>query len=111
MKKIIILLISLLIVGTPIDLTIAQEECEEEWTCTDWSLCNEEGVATRRCTDRNRCGTEIYKPLESQPCSTEEKVESEEIRETNKERVMIIVPILLIILIIGTIYYLKKRKK
>jgi hypothetical protein len=43
--------------------------CEEKWSCTEWSRC-ENGAQTRTCTDLNSCGTDIYEPLKSQPCST-----------------------------------------
>jgi hypothetical protein len=45
--------------------------CQERWTCTDWSSC-ENGLQTRTCTEENNCGTDLYKPFESQPCGTEE---------------------------------------
>jgi len=54
--------------------TVSEEEsqeeeiCRERWTCTEWSEC-EDGFQTRNCTDENNCGTEIYKPQETKPCS------------------------------------------
>jgi hypothetical protein len=49
--------------------TTQPQGCIEKWTCTEWSSC-EESVQTRTCTDANKCGTELYKPFESQPCGT-----------------------------------------
>jgi len=49
--------------------------CRERWTCTEWSAC-EKGIQTRTCTEENNCGTDLYKPFESQPCTTVE-VEAE----------------------------------
>jgi len=31
-----------------------------------------DGLQTRTCTDEDECGTEEYRPFESQPCSAEE---------------------------------------
>jgi hypothetical protein len=46
--------------------------CTERWLCTDWSSCSE-GLQSRTCEDVNKCGSDLYKPMESQPCSTVEK--------------------------------------
>lgn len=51
------------------EATTTVETCQEKWTCTDWSGCSD-GGQTRTCTDENDCGTDLYKPFESQPCST-----------------------------------------
>ena len=48
------------------------ETCQEKWTCTEWSECKD-GIQTRTCKDENNCGTDLHKPLESQPCVVEEK--------------------------------------
>jgi hypothetical protein len=45
--------------------------CQERWVCSDWSACVNK-LQTRTCTDENNCGTDLNKPLESQPCSTTE---------------------------------------
>ena len=44
--------------------------CEERWVCSEWSSCVE-GIQKRSCEDVNECGTEVNKPLETQPCSKE----------------------------------------
>ena len=43
------------------------ETCIEDWMCLDWSDCSE-GMQTRACVDKNGCGTEANKPMESQEC-------------------------------------------
>jgi len=43
--------------------------CEERWICSEWSECTN-GLQTRTCEDVNNCGTDLNKPLETQPCST-----------------------------------------
>jgi hypothetical protein len=53
---------------------IEVQSCEERWVCSDWSECKN-GVQTRSCEDVNNCGTDLNKPLETQPCSEEEKRE------------------------------------
>ncbi len=53
-----------------------EEECNESWSCTDWSSCSG-GTQTRTCTDSNSCGTTEDKPVESQSCSTDHVIFSE----------------------------------
>jgi len=45
--------------------------CQEKWTCTGWSAC-QNGLQTRTCTDENNCGTRNNEPFSSQPCTTVE---------------------------------------
>lgn len=54
------------------ETTTTVEKCQEKWTCTEWSAC-ENKLQTRTCTDESECGTDLYKPFESQPCSTLEE--------------------------------------
>lgn len=42
-------------------------ECIENWTCTEWSTCNDENQ-TRKCTDTKNCATELNKPNEFKEC-------------------------------------------
>jgi len=44
--------------------------CEEDWNCTEWSVCVNE-TQTRTCTDSNSCGTAEDKPNEQQSCEEE----------------------------------------
>jgi len=53
-------------------------ECQERWGCAEWSECID-NVQTRTCRDVNSCGTELDRPLESQPCVVEEEKEEEEV--------------------------------
>ncbi|MFA6098370.1 MAG: FG-GAP-like repeat-containing protein [Patescibacteria group bacterium] len=41
--------------------------CTEDWTCSDWTACENE-TQTRTCTDQNACGTSENKPVLSQTC-------------------------------------------
>ncbi len=43
--------------------------CREEWTCTNWSNCDN-GNEARECTDRNLCGTVGLRPPIEQTCSS-----------------------------------------
>ena len=57
---------------TTIVETTTVEICQEKWTCMAWSECKN-GIQTRTCTEENNCGTDLYKPFESQPCGTIEE--------------------------------------
>jgi len=41
--------------------------CEEKWECSEWSTCLDE-VHTRKCLDKNSCGTTNNKPSENESC-------------------------------------------
>jgi len=61
---------------TPIkkEESVTQEEteekptCQEDWTCTDWSVCVG-GIQSRTCIDFNNCETTAEKPVLSQSCA------------------------------------------
>jgi len=94
-------------------------ECTESWTCTDWSVC-EDNIQTRSCTDKNSCGTTDDKPFESQPCfpgEGEELVEDTEAPAQAPDITAFIIgtasnPMLVLIIIIiavlGYLYYKEK---
>lgn len=42
--------------------------CEEDWLCSEWSVCSQQGTQVRFCYDLNACATEIDKPEEQQGC-------------------------------------------
>ncbi len=44
--------------------------CDEDWYCSEWQpeQCPPWQVQNRTCTDRNNCGTEVYKPDTEQFC-------------------------------------------
>ncbi len=50
---------------------LIEEGCIESWSCTEWGECinNEQ---TRTCYDLNECGTEIFKPEETQACESDD---------------------------------------
>ena len=41
--------------------------CEEKWACTGWSECVDERKS-RTCTDENKCGSIVNKPIISTEC-------------------------------------------
>ena len=43
------------------------EECEEDWSCDEWSECMD-GRQIRSCSDLNKCNTTKNKPTEEQSC-------------------------------------------
>jgi hypothetical protein len=47
--------------------TIAYTSCTEDWSCSDWSDCVS-NLQTRKCVDKNGCGTFDNKPSESRGC-------------------------------------------
>lgn len=47
--------------------TIAYNDCNEDWICVKWSDCTD-GTQTRKCVDKNDCGTFSAKPAEIQTC-------------------------------------------
>jgi len=46
----------------------AAPACKEDWSCSEWSSCSEDGTQARECEDLKKCGTEKSKPPESQAC-------------------------------------------
>ena len=42
--------------------------CNENWRCTEWSVCSRDGIQLRICVDLSRCGTTENKPAESASC-------------------------------------------
>jgi len=45
--------------------------CQENWTCTRWTNCNDDDLETRICYDWNKCETTEHKPLENKSCIVE----------------------------------------
>lgn len=50
-------------------VTTPPETCTENWTCDDWSTC-ENNSQTRTCVDSNACGTISNKPATTQACNS-----------------------------------------
>lgn len=44
-------------------------DCEEDWICTEWSSCSEDGTQFRSCVDNNNCGTNTDEPDEEKTCT------------------------------------------
>lgn len=44
-------------------------QCDEDWACTNWTECSEQGTQIRACTDLNECRTAFEKPEETQNCT------------------------------------------
>lgn len=42
--------------------------CEEKWECSEWSTCID-NKHTRKCIDKNSCGTTNNKPAENESCT------------------------------------------
>ncbi|MFH1587529.1 MAG: hypothetical protein ABID38_06765 [Candidatus Diapherotrites archaeon] len=47
--------------------TLIDEECDEEWSCTEWTECINE-TQNRECTDSNKCGEISSRPSQEQIC-------------------------------------------
>ena len=88
------------------------ETCEEDWSCTEWSVCADE-QQTRACTDQNNCETEENKPAETQACVTEPETPPEGGGPPTglflDPATMGIGLIVLIILLGGGVYFWKKK--
>ncbi len=41
--------------------------CVERWVCSEWGECVD-SIHKRICIDENNCGTEDYRPFETEPC-------------------------------------------
>ena len=53
----------------PTPPTAARPVCEENWRCSEWSVCPVYEIQTRRCWDENKCGTTFKKPPEMRSCT------------------------------------------
>ena len=43
-------------------------ECKNNWICSQWSECSQDGIQTRTCIDANKCPIARDKPAESGTC-------------------------------------------
>jgi hypothetical protein len=57
--------------------TIAYKDCTEDWICVKWSDCVD-GTQTRKCVDKNDCGTFSSKPAEIQTCQVSSQQTSQQ---------------------------------
>jgi len=108
MKKLLILAFIVLVFISSMSFALAQD-CEEQWVCKDWSRCKD-GTRTRTCTDNNECGTDLYKPFETEPCSEGETATTTSITTDGD---MLFLAVLIVVLVVGAsgILLYRKRKK
>ncbi|UCD04514.1 MAG: hypothetical protein JSW73_02685 [Candidatus Woesearchaeota archaeon] len=108
MKKLSIVLACIGLIFLSSMSFVRAQDCEEQWVCKAWSSCKD-GLKTRTCTDKNECGTELYKPFESEPCSEGEAA----ITGTNVSVDMLFVAVFIVVLIVGIygIFLYRRRKK
>ena len=45
------------------------EDCVENWECSGWNACTNNGFRYRRCYDANGCGTTYNKPVSVETCT------------------------------------------
>ena len=111
---------------------LPEEECLENWECSDWGPCTPEGIQTRTCIDANECGTEEQKPETERECVYDETAPPREEEPREIERLRPELPqliercdarlpllglesliffLLLTIIILVPLTYLKKKKK
>lgn len=43
--------------------------CQEDWLCSDWSVCSMDGNQNRSCEDLERCDTTYFRPSLEQECT------------------------------------------
>ncbi len=57
-------------INTPIlyNMVLSYEFCSEDWECSEWNSCQENGARIRECTDKNECGSFVNKPNEIEGC-------------------------------------------
>lgn len=57
---------------TSLTVTVpCDEDCEEEWDCTDWESCRASGMQTRLCINLNQCRGMQSKPEQLRRCVSE----------------------------------------
>ena len=56
--------------------------CEIDWECTSWTSCSN-GKMFRECYDKNKCGLEYNRPIESLTCGLTAPVLAEEKQKNN----------------------------
>ncbi len=50
------------------EIKVEEVVCKEDWVCTEWSECFQNGTQVRTCYDKNNCGTEKKKPVTIKSC-------------------------------------------
>ncbi|MEK6952429.1 MAG: hypothetical protein AABX29_05415 [Nanoarchaeota archaeon] len=106
------------------EATTSGEGCLTNWTCSNWSSCNNR-VKIRNCTKtKTYCYADLKKkPIESQNCSIDKSDKSEEgitispnEKDSNTNNVSlfsikIIILVVLTVIAIGFIIFYKRHKK
>jgi len=62
----------------PVTTKKTAPDCTEQWNCSEWSACTEDGTQARTCSDTNDCGTADNISITSQSCTYEEDNITEE---------------------------------
>ncbi len=57
-------------IDTPIlyNMVLSYNYCTENWECSEWSACQENGAKIRSCIDKNECGSLANKPRGIESC-------------------------------------------
>jgi len=72
-------------------------ECIENWSCSQWSVCDSRGLQTRQCSDGNNCGTNKTIPLTRKVCYLPEMPKA-------IAYLLIVVFVILIIVVVSAVY-------
>lgn len=105
--------------------SIIVKQCTPDWVCSDWLPCIG-GVQKRVCVDANKCGVEEGKPLTERPCTEQEikkTVEKQNVKQgffnkltgavigAGKASVAaLIIAVLVVIAVLGFLFYKHKPK-
>jgi hypothetical protein len=98
------------IIATTANEASTPTQCTERWLCTDWILCSN-GLQNRTCEDMNKCGSELYRPMESQPCSTQDIAAAASATGMLIASPELVGGIIAIIVVIAIIAYLAMKSK
>ncbi len=79
--------------------------CEPLWSCGQWSECDN-GAKTRVCEDRNFCGTNYLKPMESAGCFSNQT----EPQTSNFNWLWLIILVLMALILIVTLVVILMRR-
>jgi len=56
------------------------KECNPDWVCEEWSVCDEDDIVQKReCIDNSECGTHFYKPMTMRMCKGAEIPKSDDL--------------------------------
>ena len=63
------------------------KKCIEDWECSKWTVCSEEGLQTRNCIDIKNCNTIIGKPETTRYCTPITAICNDGIKNQNEEMI------------------------